>query len=220
MSEIQPTYSYAPFGKLAKVIVGLTGVLLVVPALINSGVDVYKAVMKIPGSEAERTNQSLFKRHFGKSPLASAEVPVKTEVGNVSMQFQVYEGGDVYVRYGSSSQWFASPLREEPLAAARYPRLIASAHAQSLQWRAPTDPRARLDIYEDGKLKREWYLEDGKKWTFEIDPLTGKWQAPTVTPYEKIPQGAIQVTPKYIFPELDLTDPKKSWGGGNMRRRP
>ncbi len=49
-------------------IAGLTGVLVVVPALINAGIDIYAAFAKLPKTEAERATVELFKKEHAVDP--------------------------------------------------------------------------------------------------------------------------------------------------------
>ena len=51
-------------------VLAATGVLLVVPALLNAGYDIYAAAMKLPRTETERTNDALFRKYFNKPPVA------------------------------------------------------------------------------------------------------------------------------------------------------
>ena len=48
----------ASFGNLRTLIVGLTGVLLVIPSLVNSGIDIYNSVLGIPATKAEEVNDT------------------------------------------------------------------------------------------------------------------------------------------------------------------
>ena len=97
-------------------IVGLTAVLVVLPALINAGIDVYKAALNIPKTDAEQVNIELFKKYFNKPPVAAFRVPIKYSLGTAEAKFSIYEEGDVFVEYGSSSQWllhFQNRLQKE-----------------------------------------------------------------------------------------------------------
>src|SRR5438105_8776000 len=90
-------------------ILGATAVLVVLPAMINAGVDVYKVVLNIPTSDSERVNAELFKKYFNKPAVTSFPVPIKNSVGVVEVRFSIYEEGDVFVEFGKNSQWFPFP---------------------------------------------------------------------------------------------------------------
>ena len=87
----------------------VTGVLLLVPALLNAAYDIYAIVLKLPRTEAEKVNEELFQKYFNKSPLVVMPVPVKHSVGIVEVKFSIYDEGDVYVEYGKQTQWFSFP---------------------------------------------------------------------------------------------------------------
>jgi hypothetical protein len=85
-------------------IVGLTAILVVLPALINTGIDVRKAVLNIPKTDAERTNLELFKKYFNKPPVTAFPVPIKHSLGTVEAKFSIYDEGDIFVEYGNASR--------------------------------------------------------------------------------------------------------------------
>ena len=88
-------------------IAAVAGVLVAVAALVNGGIDIYAAAAKLPRSDAEQQNVNLFKKYFGKAPLVVNALPISSSLGVVEMKFSVYSEGDVFVEYGSNSQWFA-----------------------------------------------------------------------------------------------------------------
>ena len=92
-------------GSLTAKVGAVTALLLAVAALVNGGIDVYKAVAKIPTNIYDKTNNELFQRHFGKKPVFSEPVPIKSSNLTVEMLLQVYETGDLFVRYGDFQQW-------------------------------------------------------------------------------------------------------------------
>lgn len=98
-----------PFSHMKGWLTGLVGVLVVLPSLINAGLDVYSSLLKLPKTEAERVNEKLFRENFGKQPVATVPVPIKQNNGIVEVRFQIYEKGDVFVEFGSFSQWFPFP---------------------------------------------------------------------------------------------------------------
>lgn len=137
--------------------ISLTALLVVVPALINSGLDAYKAVANIPTNIYDRANDELFKKHFKNKPVLSQPVPVKTSEMTVEMLLEVYEDGDIFVKYGKFEQWF--PFK--PLTTASL-QLVAEASAQSIQETNQREaPEERREIFHDireidlGKIDRE-----------------------------------------------------------------
>ena len=101
-------------GNVKAKIVAVTGVLLVVPALLNAGVDIYASAAKLPRSDAERQNIELFRKYFGKAPLVVNALPIRSAMGVVEVKFEVYEEGEIHVEYGNNSQWFRLPAPEKP----------------------------------------------------------------------------------------------------------
>ncbi len=56
----------------------------------------------------------MFKKHFNKTPIVSQPVQIKASSISVEMLLQVYESGDVFVRYGEFQQWL--PFRNPKVA--------------------------------------------------------------------------------------------------------
>ena len=132
-----------------------TALLVAVAALINGGVDVYKAVLKVPRNIYERTNEELFKKHFGKPPIVSQPVPIKASGITVEMLLQVFDTGDVFIRYGDFQQWL--PFHQPKTALEAF---FAEAFAQSLIASGPPRavPKGPLGVdtlIDVDKLKRE-----------------------------------------------------------------
>jgi hypothetical protein len=108
-------------------VVASTGLLLGVPALFNAAIDVYRAVRDIPASPLERSNNELFQKHFGRSPLSTTLATITGAQGaRFDIQVDIFDGGDLLVRYGSRAQWFPFAA---PKAVGGW--LIPAAHAQS-----------------------------------------------------------------------------------------
>ena len=103
----------SPLESLKAWAVGLTGVLVVLPALVNSGYDVYATLAKIPKTETQKINDELFRKYFNKQPVLAFPIPVKRDAGMVDVNFSVFEGGDIYIEFGKRSQWFQFPLLEK-----------------------------------------------------------------------------------------------------------
>jgi hypothetical protein len=110
------------FGTLKAKIIAVTGVLLVVPALMNAGFDIYAAAAKLPRSEAEKDNLELFEKYFRKAPLVVNALPIRSPIGVVEARFAVYEEGEIHVEFGNRSQWF------------RFPKIAPQAHAWLLDF--------------------------------------------------------------------------------------
>lgn len=203
MNEQPNQQKTGSFSKLTAWILGITGVLVLVPALINAMFDVYASIQNLPRTEAEKVNMELFEKYHGAAPLFSRTIPVRTHLGTISMLFEVHEGGDIFVRYGENSQWFRFPL-----AATNSAWLIRNAHAQDWDGSVPQGNFYQYDSMHGRSMQRELFFEDGKKQTFLIDPRTGIWNAPVAGEYETRPKGAIPNLRTYELPVIDLTRPR------------
>ena len=95
-------------------IVGATAIVAALVGLINGGIDLYKSILKMPDNIYDRTNGELFAKHFNKTPIVSQPVQIKSSSLSVEMLLQVYESGDVFVRYGEFQQWL--PFRKPKVA--------------------------------------------------------------------------------------------------------
>lgn len=159
---------------LAALIVKATGVLLVVPALINAAYDVYAAALKLPRTDAEKVNTELFKKYFNKQPLAVMPLPVKNHIGTVDARFAIYEEGEIYVEFGKFSQWFPFPKTEQTAVAGF--SLIPSAFAQTPQ-RPPLPTQRTIASQQEsiaaGVLLRSRVYSDGTTETRRIDIRSG-----------------------------------------------
>ena len=107
-------------------ILGVTAVVAAMVGLINGAVDLYKSILKIPDNVYDKTNSELFVKHFNKTPIVSQPVQIKASSLSVEMLLQVYESGDVFVRYGEFQQWL--PFRKPKIA---QNSIFSNAHAQS-----------------------------------------------------------------------------------------
>ena len=200
----------APFARLKVWITGLIGVLVVLPSLINAGLDVYSSLLKLPKTEAERINEKLFREYFGKQPVATVPVPIKQNNGVVEVRFAIYDKGDVFVEFGSFSQWFPFP---SPEGAAKTPvgfSLMSSAFAQSP---APMPPQGtgsyqQTDRMQGEALQRERIYENGVIENQVIDTRSGDILNSSVRQSEPKPLPASQpsvplAVPKVVPIDLD-----------------
>ena len=194
----------ASFGNLRTLIVGLTGVLLVIPSLVNSGIDIYNSVLGIPATKAEEVNDRLFVRHFQKSPLHHAVIPIKTELGEVVVELDVYQGGDIFIKYGARSQWFVSPLADQEV----YFSFSGIAHAQEMEMETGIGNYYQFDRITDDKILRELYFLNSAKTkkSYVIDPVTGDWSSPEIGTYEVVPSTDIPEINTFKYPVIDLTE--------------
>ncbi len=180
-------------------IAGVTGVLIVIPSLINAGIDVYSSLANLPGSASEKVNVDLFNKHIGTNPLHSGKIPVRTDRGSINMEFTVFNGGDIFVRYGQYSQWFRSPL----INTASNGYLVSVAHAGSA---IPNQKNAykQFDRIENGEIISERFFPGGAKESYKIDTITGKWSKPEIGLYEQLPNNKIFGVEITKYPEIDL----------------
>lgn len=150
--------------------IGITGVLVVLPALVNSVYDVYTALAKVPKTETQKINDELFRKYFNKQPVWSFPVPVKREAGTVEAVFAVYEGGDVYIEFGKRSQWFPFPSLEK--ASGDSLPFISAAFAHETG-RTGAGSFEQTDRIVNGKLVRERRWENGVLEIITLDPRSG-----------------------------------------------
>ncbi|WPC05472.1 hypothetical protein SBP02_01580 [Pseudomonas benzenivorans] len=183
-------------------VVGLTGVLLVVPALINAGADIYVAYNQLPRTESERVNVELFKKYFGKEPVARLPLPIKDGPATYEVRFSVYDGGDVFVEYGEMTQWFPFPKREVE----RHSSLSLIPSAQAADLTHLYGPYQQFDHIDGVTLVRNRSYASGAHEQQIIDMRTGQIidydvaPAPTLPPPSP-PEGLPPVAP---FAGIDL----------------
>ncbi len=190
--------------KAKTTLVALTSVLVVVPALINAGVDIYNSIQKIPRTNEERINAELFKTYFNIPPAVTVPVPVKTDLGQTEMRLSVYAGGDILVEYGSHLKWFPSPLKEKQVATAE-PGWFSEALADPLgDTLKGAGKYTQKDTATSGNtILRERYFENGVKESFTIDVNTGRVSDRKVSPAaitEERPKGVNVIN----YPMIDV----------------
>jgi hypothetical protein len=191
------------WGKIKGWIVGITAILVVIPALINAGLDVYNSAMNIPKTPKEQTNNEMFKKYFNKPALATVPLPIKTEQGTVDMRLSVYEAGDIFVEYGNGSQWFPSPLKQR-MAAAQFLSLAYAGQPPSLP--KGTGQYTQSDKLVGNTIERTRSYGDGTQETYTIDTNTGNILNKKVT--RGAPSKATDVK-VYQLPTIDLEALKK-----------
>lgn len=186
-------------------VIGVTGVLIVVPALIYAGIDILKAVDDIP--LAEKTNEALFKKYFGKSPLHTVPIPIKKDGMIAEVKFSVYEEGDIYIEYGNRSQWFESPLNKSKDVASSF-SIINKAYAQDLSHLY--GPYQQFDQYRGQLIERTRRYASGAVEVLLINPRSGQIVNQQVTPppnnYQAPPSqyGGIDLDQQYGRPQQNL----------------
>ena len=168
-------------------VVGLTGFLVVVPSLINAGIDIYKSVLSIPRTETERTNAELFRKHFNKTALLTVPVPIKTDTGSMAMELSVFDGGDVFVQYGNNSRWFPFSIKENTSTS-----ILSPAYAEPSRLPGGTGKYTQIDKTENNKILRERYYANGVKESYVIDVRTGNIRDKVVTQQARPSAGASQ----------------------------
>lgn len=158
------------FAKLKKWLVGLTSVLVVIPAVINAGIDIYASLAKLPKSEAEKVNVALFQKYFNKQPVAAFPVPIKQSNGTVEVRFSVYEEGDVFVEFGRFTQWFPFPAGQSPTTAFS---VFAQAYAQSNAGLRGAGAYQQTDQMQGDAIVRKRAFENGVVEQYVLNPRTG-----------------------------------------------
>jgi hypothetical protein len=150
------------------VILALTALLVVVPSLINAGIDVYRNIRNIPKTAKEQQNAELFQRHFQEAPVYTAPLLIKQTNKNLQLNIDVYGNGDIFVRYGENGQWFPFVYKE----ASNNMLLVQQAFAQttSIQGKGKYHQNNR----EEGKyVIQERIYENNVKEVITFDKNTG-----------------------------------------------
>lgn len=170
-----PAEPVSYFTHLKLWVTGLLGVLVVLPSLINAGLDVYSSLLKLPKTEAERINEKLFREYFGKQPVATVPVPIKQNNGIVEVRFAIYDKGDVFVEFGSFSQWFPFPAGQGEAKKPVSFSLMSSAYAQAPTSASPqgVGQYKQTDKIHGGALVREKIYENGVIENQVIDTRSG-----------------------------------------------
>jgi hypothetical protein len=187
--------------KLRNWIASLTGVLVVLPALINAGIDIRSTIMNLPQTESEQINSEMFKKYFGKTPLTAMNVPIGLDLGTVNLHLEVHSEGDILVKVGEMSQWFEFP-RPSPILGSN---IISSANASDAEPVDQPDSYQQRDSIKDGKMQREYYYP-GKNYKkiCEIDTVTGHWDCRTehVQSTQTVPNDISEPVKVQQFPTL------------------
>ncbi|MCX7256103.1 MAG: hypothetical protein NTZ64_05035 [Polaromonas sp.] len=204
-----PAEAVSYFAHVKLWLTGLVGVLVVLPSLVNAGLDVYSSLLKLPKTEAERINEKLFRDNFGKQPVATIPVPIKQNNGLVEVRFQIYEKGDVFVQFGNFSQWFPFPSTEEGAKKSAGFSLLSSAFAETP---APQPPQGmgqyqQIDKMQDGAILRETTYENGVVQSQVIDTRSGDILDSSSRKIEQKPLPPVPspapVVPKVVPIDLD-----------------
>ncbi|AVR97928.1 hypothetical protein [Pseudoduganella armeniaca] len=152
-------------------LIGVTGILVGIPALVNGAFDVYASLANLPKTDAERVNVELFKKYFNKPPVATVPVPIKQNHGIVEVRFQVFDEGDVYVEYGNLTQWFPFPKESAEKREISF-NFISNAVARQAQLYGKGAVMQQESL-RNGRLIRERTWPNGVAETLEIDTRTG-----------------------------------------------
>lgn len=186
-------------------IVGITGVVVVLPALINGVFDIYSRVEKLPRTEAERINERLFRENFGKPPVATVPVPIRQSNGTVEVRFEVYEKGDVFVQFGSYTQWFPFPTPMSAPAKTSAFSLIASAIAQEPQLKG-LGRYQQVDQMQGRAVVRERVYENGVVERQVIDLRSGDILSSSTRQTEQKRLPAVPATRSLSIPKIAPID--------------
>lgn len=204
-----PAAAVSYFAHVKLWLTGLVGVLVVLPSLVNAGLDVYSSLLKLPKTEAERLNERLFRDNFGKQPVATIPVPIKQNNGLVEVRFQIYYKGDVFVQFGNFSQWFPFPSTEDGAKKSAGFSLLSSAFAETP---VPQPPQGmgryqQSDKMQDGAILREKIYENGVVESQVIDTRSGDIRDSSSRKIEQKslppPPTPAPVVPKVVPIDLD-----------------
>lgn len=173
-----PAKSQSPWDSAKKWIIGATGVLLVIPALVNAGIDVYKAWLNLPRTDSEKANVELFRKYVGKPPTATQPMQIKRDGVIYEVKFSIFDEGDIYVEYGKLTQWFPFP-KASPTTISRLSP-ISSAYAQDLT--KIYGPYQQQDKADGSNLQRQRSYANGAVEQMTIDMRTGQITKYSATP--------------------------------------
>ncbi|WGG53122.1 hypothetical protein [Rugamonas sp. DEMB1] len=159
------------FDRIRGWVIGLTGVLVVLPALLNGGLDIYAALAKLPKTESERLNVELFKKYFNKQPVAAFPVPIRRTDGTVEVRFSVFDEGDIFVEFGKFTQWFPFPKNETAGVGLSF---LGLAHAEQTSKMRGLGQYKQQEAYDaSGNVVRERQWENGVREWQRLNPRTG-----------------------------------------------
>ncbi len=157
------------------IIMSITAVIVVLPALINAFYDVYETALQIPEGIKERHNKALFEKHFQESPIFTKPMVINTGPAEMEMNIDIYENGDIFVRYGEYSQWF--PINPDEIAFAG--SFFRSTYAQAAI--RPEGNYKQLEWTEGKNIVQRRRYENGVIETIKFNRNTGKIVERTVT---------------------------------------
>ncbi|WP_139834232.1 MULTISPECIES: hypothetical protein [unclassified Pseudomonas] len=202
MADKEPNDGWS---KLKKTIVGLAGVLVVIPSLINSAYAIYASINKLPRTDSERINVEFFKKYWGKKPVNELPVSIKRGGADYQVNFSVWDEGDVFIQYGNMSQWFAFPSQPSTLASGN--SIIMSAYADSGPGFQKFDGGYKqMDSFDGNNAIRERNYFNGIKERQVFDVRTGEIINRSITEGPPVP-GAIK-SQKPVTIDLNSADPK------------
>jgi hypothetical protein len=209
-NEPRNNNTVSSFKKVRNLIVGLTGVLVVLPALINAGIDIRNELLNIPKTEAGITNKKMFEKYFHQTPLLTNTVPIKSEVGTIRIELAVYSKGDILVKYGDHSHWFEFPLTKTTTSNS----IISSAFAFDAEESEEPDTYQQRDIMKNGNIQREYYYPGRNyKRVCEIDTVSGRWNCSDEygSFSDSMPNDISEPVKVHQGPAIDLTRLVNCW---------
>jgi len=86
---------------------GITAMVVVVGALFNAGLDVYRTVKDIPTGDSEVKNRDLRSDHFNEPALFQRDIEINRGDAKKILRLFVYNNADIYVNYSGAEQWFS-----------------------------------------------------------------------------------------------------------------
>ena len=188
------------WSKTKKWILGLTVSVVVIPALIHGGIDLYKAAFDIPRTDTERINTELFRKYLNVPPVTSLPVPIRSSTDTVEMKFFIFEEGDIYVEYGNLSHWFPAPKPD----AMNVPgfSFVSKAIANENAYAHGIGAYQQTDRFDGLILSRKRVYENGVIEQQQINSRSGEILKQTSTPSQTTATDAIhQLAP---FGVVDL----------------
>jgi hypothetical protein len=185
-------------------LIGLTGVLVVVPSLLNAAKDIYTVAAKLPVTDAERMNERLNGMYFGKPPVLTMPVPIKDGDVTMDVRFEIYERGDVRVEFGNRSQWFPFPARHAASPSYSGFSPFSNAFAQSGASPKGSGSFRQVEQIQNDSIVRERTYENGVVEKSMIDPRSGEITGVSSRQADRPAAGSIQKLPEIRVAPVDL----------------
>jgi len=146
-------------------VASVSGVLVVLSSVVNTGHDLYISLSGAPRTVEEASQAALYKKHFQESPTLTQPLKVELEKWTVAVTVDVYKNGDIHLSVGDNTSWF-------PFNRVQRPSLVRAAYAEPAD--TPSGRYIQNQREEGGSIVRERSYENGFRETIVINRNTGR----------------------------------------------